>query len=134
MRISMYAKFQILQNQNGNLIPLGKNEIEGMSIGGYYFTIKGKSIPFYFCPSFSSPSSQDCRSSNDNQNTNGLLFCIISQGCLAFLSKLKFSCIVQSTHRASREYPFPIHQTFRRQYNGVLFRRDIQFVPNTLKG
>ena len=46
MRISMYAKFQILQNKNGNLIPLGKEETQGLCIGGYYFIINGMEVPF----------------------------------------------------------------------------------------
>lgn len=46
MRISMYVKFQILQNKNGNLIPLSKTETQGLCIGGYYFTINGMDVPF----------------------------------------------------------------------------------------
>lgn len=46
MRISMYAKFQILQNKNGNLIPLDKEKTQGLCIGGYYFTINEMDVPF----------------------------------------------------------------------------------------
>lgn len=46
MKISMYAKFQILENKNGKLIPLSKKEVTSLSIGGYYFVIQGKEIPF----------------------------------------------------------------------------------------
>ncbi len=43
MKISMYAKFQIL---NGDSTPLTKEDADGLSIGGYYFIINGKEIPF----------------------------------------------------------------------------------------
>lgn len=46
MKISMYAKFQILENKNGKLIPLSKKEVTSLSLGGYYFLINGNSIPF----------------------------------------------------------------------------------------
>lgn len=46
MKISMYAKFQIFENKNGKLILLDKKEIDSLSIGGYYFIINGKEIPF----------------------------------------------------------------------------------------
>lgn len=46
MKISMYSKFQILQKENGELIPLSKSKVNDISIGGYYFIIDGKEIPF----------------------------------------------------------------------------------------
>ena len=46
MKISMYAKFQILKNINGSLTPLTKEDTDSVSIGGYYFIINGKEIPF----------------------------------------------------------------------------------------
>lgn len=46
MEIMMNATFQILENKNGKLIPLSKKEVGGLSIGGYYFVIQGKEIPF----------------------------------------------------------------------------------------
>ena len=46
MKISMYAKFQILKNINGSLTPLTKEDADSVSIGGYYFIINGKEIPF----------------------------------------------------------------------------------------
>ena len=46
MKISMYAKFQILKNINGSLTPLAKEDADSVSIGGYYFIINGKEIPF----------------------------------------------------------------------------------------
>ena len=42
----MYAKFQILKNINGSLTPLTKEDTDSVSIGGYYFIINGKEIPF----------------------------------------------------------------------------------------
>lgn len=46
MEIMMDATFQILENKNGKLIPLSKKEVSSLSIGGYYFVIQGKEIPF----------------------------------------------------------------------------------------
>ena len=46
MKISMCASFQVLENKNGALILLSKNEVTSLSIGGYYFVIQGKKIPF----------------------------------------------------------------------------------------
>lgn len=46
MEIMMDVTFQILENKNGKLIPLSKKEVNGLSIGGYYFVIQGKEIPF----------------------------------------------------------------------------------------
>lgn len=46
MKISMCVTFQILENKNGRLIPLSKKEVTSLSIGGYYFVINGKEIPF----------------------------------------------------------------------------------------
>lgn len=46
MKISMSVKFQIFENKNGKLILLDKKEIDGLSIGGYYFIIDGKEVPF----------------------------------------------------------------------------------------
>jgi hypothetical protein len=46
MKISMDAKFQVLENKNGKLVPLSKEEVKSLSIGGYYFVINGKEIPF----------------------------------------------------------------------------------------
>lgn len=46
MKISMCVTFQILENKNGKLIPLSKKEVTSLSIGGYYFVINGKEIPF----------------------------------------------------------------------------------------
>lgn len=43
MKMSMYSKFQIL---NENLIPLTKEDADGVSIGGYCFVVNGKEIPF----------------------------------------------------------------------------------------
>lgn len=46
MKISMYIKFQLFAKENGNLIMLTKENTDGLSIGGYYFVINGKEIPF----------------------------------------------------------------------------------------
>lgn len=46
MRISMYLRFQLFAKENGNLIMLTKEKTNGLSIGGYYFVINGKEIPF----------------------------------------------------------------------------------------
>ena len=46
MKISMYIKFQLFAKENGNLIMLTKENTDGLSIGGYYFIIDGKEIPF----------------------------------------------------------------------------------------
>lgn len=46
MKISMYTTFHILENKNEKLIPLSKKEVTSLSIGGYYFVINGKEIPF----------------------------------------------------------------------------------------
>ena len=46
MKISMGAVFQILENKNGQLVPLSKKEVSSLSIGGYYFVIQGKEVPF----------------------------------------------------------------------------------------
>lgn len=42
----MYIKFQLFAKENGNLIMLTKENTDGLSIGGYYFVINGKEIPF----------------------------------------------------------------------------------------
>ena len=46
MRISMYLRFQLFAKENGNLIMLTKEKTSSLSIGGYYFVINGKEIPF----------------------------------------------------------------------------------------
>lgn len=46
MKISMYIKFQLFAKENDNLIMLTKENTNGLSIGGYYFIIDGKEIPF----------------------------------------------------------------------------------------
>ena len=46
MRISMYLRFQLFAKENGNLTMLTKENTNGLSIGGYYFVINGKEIPF----------------------------------------------------------------------------------------
>lgn len=46
MKISMYLKFQLFTKNNGNLIMLTKEDTNGLSVGGYYFIINGKEIPF----------------------------------------------------------------------------------------
>lgn len=46
MKMSMYIKFQLFAKENGNLIMLTKENTDGLSIGGYYFIIDGKEIPF----------------------------------------------------------------------------------------
>jgi hypothetical protein len=46
MKISMYIKFQLFAKENENLIMLTKEQTDGLSIGGYYFIIDGKEIPF----------------------------------------------------------------------------------------
>ncbi len=46
MRISMYLRFQLFAKEDGNLIMLTKEKTNGLSIGGYYFVINGKEIPF----------------------------------------------------------------------------------------
>lgn len=46
MRISMCIRFQLFAKENGNLIMLTKEDTDGLSIGGYYFVINGKEIPF----------------------------------------------------------------------------------------
>ena len=46
MKITMDATFQILENKNGQLVPLSKKEVLGLSIGGYYFVISKKEVPF----------------------------------------------------------------------------------------
>ena len=42
----MYIRFQLFAKENGNLIMLTKEDTDGLSIGGYYFVISGKEIPF----------------------------------------------------------------------------------------
>lgn len=46
MRISMCIRFQLFAKENGNLTMLTKEKTDGLSIGGYYFVIDGKEIPF----------------------------------------------------------------------------------------
>lgn len=46
MRISMCLRFQLFAKENGNLTMLTKENTDGLSIGGYYFVINGKEIPF----------------------------------------------------------------------------------------
>lgn len=46
MKILMDVTFQILENKNGLFVPLSKKEVSSLSIGGYYFVINGKEIPF----------------------------------------------------------------------------------------
>lgn len=46
MKMSMYIKFQLFAKENGNLIMITKENTDGLSIGGYYFIIDGKEIPF----------------------------------------------------------------------------------------
>lgn len=46
MRISMRLKFQLFAKENGNLTMLAKEKTRDLSIGGYYFVINGKEIPF----------------------------------------------------------------------------------------
>lgn len=46
MKISMYLRFQLFAKENGNLVMLTKEKTNGLSIGGYYFVINGKEIPF----------------------------------------------------------------------------------------
>lgn len=46
MKISMLVDFQILQKINGEYIPISKKKVDSLSIGGYYFIINGKAVPF----------------------------------------------------------------------------------------
>lgn len=46
MHISMIVDFQILKKQNGKFMPLSKEEIQNLSIGGYSFEIGEDLIPF----------------------------------------------------------------------------------------
>ena len=46
MKISMIVDFQILENINGNCIPLSNQEAKAVSIGGFSFEINGDLIPF----------------------------------------------------------------------------------------
>ena len=46
MRISMCIRFQLFAKEDGNLTMLTKENTDGLSIGGYYFVIDGKEIPF----------------------------------------------------------------------------------------
>lgn len=46
MKISMYLRFQLFAKENDNLVMLTKEKTNGLSIGGYYFVINGKEIPF----------------------------------------------------------------------------------------
>lgn len=46
MKISMYIKFHLFAKENGKLIKLTKEDVDGLSIGGYCFVINGKEIPF----------------------------------------------------------------------------------------
>ena len=46
MRISMCLRFQLFAKENGSLIMLTKEKTNGLSVGGYYFVINGKEIPF----------------------------------------------------------------------------------------
>lgn len=46
MRISMCLRFQLFAKENGNLTMLTKEKTSDLSIGGYYFVINGKEIPF----------------------------------------------------------------------------------------
>lgn len=46
MDISMIVNFQILQNQNGNFVPITNEEATSVSIGGFSFEIGEYTIPF----------------------------------------------------------------------------------------
>lgn len=46
MDISMIVNFQILQNKNGNFIPITNEEATSVSIGGFSFEIGEHTIPF----------------------------------------------------------------------------------------
>ena len=46
MKISMCIRFQLFAKEDGNLTMLTKENTDGLSIGGYYFVIDGKEIPF----------------------------------------------------------------------------------------
>ena len=46
MKISMRSVFQILENKNGEYIPLTNEEAKYVSIGGFSFVIDGDVIPF----------------------------------------------------------------------------------------
>ncbi len=46
MDISMLVNFQILQNKNGNFVPITNEEATSVSIGGFSFEIGEYTIPF----------------------------------------------------------------------------------------
>lgn len=46
MKISMYIKFQLFSKDGENLTMLTNENIKSLCIGGYYFVINGKEIPF----------------------------------------------------------------------------------------
>lgn len=46
MRISMFGKFQILKKHDDNYIPLTRESVNALSIGGYGFEVEADSIPF----------------------------------------------------------------------------------------
>ena len=46
MKMSMHIRFQLFEQQRGILVPLTKDEVLSLSLGGYCFSISGKEIPF----------------------------------------------------------------------------------------
>lgn len=46
MKMSMYVKFQLFEQQRGVLVPLTIVDVPSLSLGGYCFIINGNAIPF----------------------------------------------------------------------------------------
>ena len=46
MKMSMYVKFQLFEQQRGVLVPLTIVDVPSLSLGGYTFIINGNAIPF----------------------------------------------------------------------------------------
>ena len=46
MQISMNVEFQILEKRNKKYVPVSKDNIDGLSIGGYVFEIGDNAVPF----------------------------------------------------------------------------------------
>ena len=46
MKISMNVEFQILEKRNKKYVPVSKNDITNLSIGGFVFEIGDNAIPF----------------------------------------------------------------------------------------
>ena len=46
MQISMNVEFQILEKRNKKYVPVSKDDIDGLSIGGFVFEVGDNAVPF----------------------------------------------------------------------------------------